>query len=163
MSTLAQNVSTTAQINVGVYDGRRIHFSDNTQVLYPLQNNRQRQAFNSFAQPVMRFAALPVQDNPIDDTYTVLATIDGYGTCGYMPIHITANSVTIVNLMLLPQQYNFDFSNAAWNLLQQKEPRIWTLLAGRVADPINGNPQAQGIYQNLLGTLLAIRRRPPAC
>jgi hypothetical protein len=161
MATPTPNDSPTAQINVGIYNGTRNLFPDNTQVLYRLQNNRQWQwqPANPFGPPLMRFTALPVRDNPIDDTYTVMAAIDGYGTCGYTPIHITAHSVTIVNLMLLPQQYNFDFTNAAWNLLQQNKPRIWKLLAGRAADQANGNPQAQGIYQGLLGGAIGDQKK----
>jgi hypothetical protein len=162
MADAAQNILPTAQINAGIYNSARNLFPDNTRVLYYLHDGSQRQVFSDFGQPVMRFGALPVHGN-LDDYYTVIAAMDGYGTCGYTPIHITASSVTIVNLMLLPQQYNFDFTNAAWNLLQQNKPQIWTLLAGRVADPINGNPQAQGIYQGLIGNAAQAEQKKAAC
>ena len=154
----------TAQVNVGIFNGTRALFPNSTQVLYQLHNNRQWQwqPQNPFGPPLMRWV-LPVQGNPMDDTYTVVATVDGWGTCGYMPINLIPASVTIVNLMLIPSPYKFDFTNASWDGLRQNRPRIWNLLSGRIADPAAGNPQAQGIYEALINNADPAQQKKAAC
>src|SRR5215472_10525723 len=140
-------MATTApkgQINVGIYDGTRAMFSDDTKVLYYVRDGAQQQVVSKYLSPQASFK-LPFRDNATDN-YTVIATLDGHGTSGYQPILISPKAVQIVNLMLLPDKRQFDFSGASWNNLQQSYPRIWSLLSGRVADPQNGNPQAQGFY-----------------
>ncbi len=139
----------TGQINVGIYDGTRNLFSPDSQILYYVRDGNQKQVVSKYLPPETTFK-LPVQDNLADD-YTVIASLTGYGTAGYRPIHISANSVQIVQLMLLPENPKFNFAGATWGQLQQSSQRIWNLLSGRVADPQNGNPKAQAFYTSQMG------------
>lgn len=144
----AQSPSPKGTINVGIYDGTRDVFPQGTKVLYYVYDGNHKQVVSRFAAPEVSFK-VPFRDN-LADNYTVVVTLDAHGTSGYYPIPISPKSIQVVRLMLLPDAMKFDFSVAAWGNLQQAYPRIWNLLAGRVADAANGNPNAQGAYEDLI-------------
>ncbi len=138
------------QMNVGVYDGTRNLFPDDTNILYYVRDGNQQMVVQKFLPPEVSFK-LPVQGN-LADNYTVIATLDGHGTAGYQPIQMSSNAIRIIGLMLLPSNPRFNFADATWARLQQGSPRLWNLLSGQVADPANGNPKAQAFYESLMGT-----------
>lgn len=134
------------QINVGVYDGTGTAFPDGTKILYYLfDGSNQRKVFDYFP-PQQSFAA-DVQET-LADNYTVVVTLDNYGTAGYQPIHIAPKTIQGVRLMLLPDNRKFNFTDAAWSTLKLTKPDVWNILSGTIANPPAGNLNAQGFYEN---------------
>ena len=71
---------------------------------------------------------LPIYNN-FGDYYTVVVSSSGYKQVRVYPVKMCPNAVQSVDLMLLPTDADFNFRDALWPTLQQKYPRLSTLLA----------------------------------
>jgi hypothetical protein len=80
------------------------------------------------------------------DTYTVLASADGYRQAGFHPIHVSPKLVRPVFLMLLPKESRWDFSQAQWDVLQEKQPVLFNLFRQGAAS----ESQAQQRYEQMM-------------
>ncbi len=134
-------------VAVEVCDGTRAAFPPEKPVLYYLRDGNNRVVSSPTTGSTVRFTKL-VFNNNFKDSYTIIATVKGYGTVGYMPVKISPKAIPCVRLMLLPDKPSFDFSTATWAALHQNYPRIWNVLAGTAASQSSGHETK---YTKMLG------------
>src|SRR6266481_5844739 len=117
----------TKQITVYIYDGQRQLFPTGTNVLFNILNGvNEFLVKQHYAGPVTCFT-LPFADG-IADNLTINAWVQGYKTGGFTPLNIGKMSSPALRIMLLPDKYNFDFTDADWNTLQGNYPKVWRFL-----------------------------------
>lgn len=118
---------------VAVFDGTRQPFSSGTQFGITIIDGNQRQiSRNFYNEPNVRFQ-LPVHDN-LADNCTIVAWANGYKQAGFAPVHITAHALQLVNLMLIPENNQFNFAAAQWPKLKAARPAFAVLFASGVDD-----------------------------
>jgi hypothetical protein len=124
---------TTAEMMVNVFDGTRKLRSPGKNLLYRIIDGNQKPIVTKSArQPSLFASALPFYDN-FGDNYTAIVSLDNYFQAGFFPVKVNPKVLASVDLMLLPKKARFNFSNAAWNTLQQTRPTLFNLLAAGVS------------------------------
>jgi hypothetical protein len=112
-----------ATILVNIFDGARELVPPNTIVLLRVIDGEQRPVFADFVKgPTIRIT-VPFQ-NGLRDTYTVLASVDGYLQAGFHPVKVSPSVLRPVFLMVLPRRSRWDFSQAQWDVLQSTHPAL---------------------------------------
>ena len=145
MATPASGLTPTAEMMVNVFDGTRQLINPTKEMLYRIIDGNQKQIATQFSGKSSLFAqGLPFYDN-LGDDYTAIVSLDDYYQAGFFPVKISPSVLAIVDLMLLPKKPQFNFSNAAWTVLQQERPKVFNLLSGGVAPN-----QAQARYEELM-------------
>ncbi len=120
---------------INIFDGTRESYSDDAKLLVSVINGNNKLVSREFHdESSILFTDLPIADN-FADNYSILAAADGYKDAGFFPVKMAANTVQIVNLMLLPGLSEFNFAGAAWNTLGDKRPALQHLLAADLASP----------------------------
>src|SRR5215467_6532367 len=109
MAATAYGLGPVCRVGVGIYQGNRQLFPDSTQIRYQIFDGNHNSLLDSFAAPEQLFGQIPFQDSPADKL-TILANLDGFGTAGFMPVRVSPNTVPVVRLMLIPDNYKFDFA-----------------------------------------------------
>ena len=138
-------VRTTAHMMVNVFDGSRNLMNPGTELLYRIIDGNQKAIVTKTATQSSLFDdQLPFYDN-FGDNYTVIVSADEYHQAGFFPIKVSLGMLARVELMLLPNNSQFDFTNASWNLLQQTRPQLFSLLASGVSAST-----AQARYEDLM-------------
>ena len=141
----AQPVAQTATILVNLYDGTRELLPAQAKVLLRIIDGEQRHVFESFVKgPTIR-VTVPFQDG-MRDTYTVLASADGYRQAGFHPVRVSPKLVRPVFLMLLKNDARWNFSQASWQALQDMHPALFTLFRQGAAS----KSQAQTRYEQMI-------------
>ena len=78
-------------ITVNLFSGSRDPLPSGTRVLLTLRDGNQKQVplpnNGFFNQPSIRVAGLPFFDN-FGDSYTVVASADGYAQAGFLPVKV---------------------------------------------------------------------------
>ena len=134
-----------ATILINLYDGTRELLAPETKLLLRIIDGEQRHVFTDFVKgPTIR-VTVPFQDG-LRDTYTVLASADGYLQAGFHPIQVSPRLVRPVFLMLLPKQSRWDFSLAQWDVLEELHPAFTDLFSQGAA----GDAQAQSRYERFM-------------
>ena len=134
-----------ATILINLYDGTRELLTPQTKLLLRIIDGEQRHVFTDFVKgPTIR-VTVPFQDG-LRDTYTVLASADGYLQAGFHPIQVSPRLVRPVFLMLLPKQSRWDFSLAQWDVLEESHPALTDLFSRGAA----GDAQAQSRYERIM-------------
>jgi hypothetical protein len=139
-------------MGVAIFQANRELFPDDTQVLYYLYSGDHTLLFSKYEKPSVQFTNLTFHDTPLLDNLTIICTVDGHGTAGYMPVAISPSSFPVVRLMLLPHQPQFDFGSATWAKLKKNAARIWNVISGVAGNPPGGTPEAQVNYERLMKT-----------
>jgi hypothetical protein len=122
-----------ATILVNLYDGTRELLSSKAKVLLRVIDGNQEEVFADFVKgPTIRIG-VPFQ-NGLRDSYTVLASADGYVQAGFHPVKVSPTLVRPVFLMLLPRHAELNFSEAKWNELEQSHPLFTNLFAEGAAN-----------------------------
>jgi hypothetical protein len=134
-----------ATILINLYDGTRELLAPETKLLLRIIDGEQRHVFTDFVKgPTLR-VTVPFQDG-LRDTYTVLASADGYLQAGFHPIQVSPRLVRPVFLMLLPKQSRWDFSLAQWDVLEETQPAFTDLFS----QGATGDAQAQSRYERIM-------------
>ena len=87
---------------------------------------------------------VPFFDN-FGDKYTVIASTDNYVQSGFYPVPVRPGVLSIVDIMLLPQNNRFNFRSALWDNLKQTHPGLTRILGQGV-----GEPEAEDRYTQLM-------------
>src|SRR5438309_7466699 len=87
-------------IEVAVFDGSRQALPPEIQVLFTVTDGNQKRIFRDFRPSHLRITGLPFYDN-FGDSYTVIASADGYHQAGFTPVKVAPNAPQRVDLMLL--------------------------------------------------------------
>src|SRR5262249_30251376 len=135
----------TATILVNLYDGTRELLPAKTEVLLRVIDGDQRHVFEDFVKVPSIRITVPFQ-NGMRDTYTVLASADGYSQAGFHHVQVSPKLVRPVFLMLLPKEFRWDFSQSQWDVLQQKDPALSNLFRQGAAS----ESQAQERYEQIM-------------
>lgn len=135
----------TGSIVVNVYDGQRRLVAHDTQLLVRIIDGNQNFVVDRFYKgPSLRFDGLPFHDN-FGDNYTVIVWARGYNQAGFTPVKIKPGTAPVVDLMLLPSRYDFDFAAASWDALEATRRDLLQLLKSGVSESA-----ARARYERLL-------------
>jgi hypothetical protein len=134
MDTIAAT-TTLGRMMVNVFDGTRKAYSDpKPQLLISIIDGNQHVLSRDFHENSSTFFTnLPVVGN-FTDNCSVLASAKGYKDAGFAPVKIIANTVQIVNLMLLPSSNELNFGAATWEILGAKRPTTRSILGADLND-----------------------------
>jgi hypothetical protein len=137
----------TATIVVNLFDGTRqpLTISDRTQLLVRIIDGNQQPVFTDFQTVASLRFKVPFFDN-FGDRYTVIASADKFLQAGFTPVNVSPSIVQIVDLMLLPKNGTFNFADATWRQIQQRQPRIASILAHGADD----DQAAEDRYEQLM-------------
>jgi hypothetical protein len=134
-----------ATILINLFDGTRALMAPQTKVLLRIIDGEQRHVFTDFVKgPTIR-VTVPFQ-NGLRDTYTVLASADGYVQAGFHPVRVSPTLIRPVFLMLLPRESRWDFSESQWDVLEETYPVLTDLFLQGAA----GEAQAQSRYDRMM-------------
>lgn len=123
-----------AEIMVNLFDGTRrpMAFESGGQALLTIRDGNQRTLHRDFhTEPSVLFQHLPVFQN-FGDNYAVLAAVDGFDQAGFVPVHVAANVLRTVDLMLIRRDAGYDFSEARWDRIDAGWVKL--MAAGAAAD-----------------------------
>jgi len=114
--------SKTSPLMINVFDGTRQPFPVGTDILYRVIDGNQKQIYTQDQRkPSLYFKGLPFYDN-FGDNYTVIASSDGYRQAGFTPIKLSPPISSRVDLMLIPDDGQFNFSTAGWDWIKANLP-----------------------------------------
>ena len=133
-----------APIMVRVYDGTRELMPAGMQLLFRVIDGNKKKRHEDFHEkPVLR-ADVPFFDN-FRDKYTVIVSADNYVQSGFYPVPVKPGVLSIVDVMLLPQNNQFNFRAALWGNLKQTHPGLSRILGQGV-----GESAAEDRYTQLM-------------
>ncbi len=148
---MATSSTPSADLIVNIFDGTRQPIRTGVQMLYRVIDGNQKQIISKFSTGPSLFAKdVPFYDNFGDD-YTAIVSLDKYFQAGFFPVKISPKLLATVDLMLLPKNSRFNFSDAAWAVIRQTRPESFNLLSAGVAPNF-----AQARYEELMV------QRPPS-
>jgi hypothetical protein len=113
------------------------------------------------------FKGLPFNNNFIDN-YTVVVSAPGSQQVGFTPLTISPHMPAPVDLMLLPDEPGFDFSEAKWDLLRTKAEYDPFLASGvstesaaseRYMDVLENRPKSLACLLNIVTAMQQIHLR----
>jgi hypothetical protein len=126
--------SSTASITVNVFDGTRQPFTESKPILITLKDGNQKQVSRDFHKTAsVRFEGLTVFQN-FGDNYTVIASSAHYKDAGFFPVKVGVGMNVGVDLMLLPQSSQFNFSAATWPRIAAAHRKLSALFSAGAAD-----------------------------
>lgn len=107
---------------VNIFDGTRQPFPTGTDILYRVIDGNQKQLYTQDQnKPSLYFKDLPFYDN-FGDNYTVIASSDSYRQAGFTPIKLSPTVSSGIDLMLIPDDGQFNFSTATWDWIKTNLP-----------------------------------------
>ena len=112
-----------SHLTINVYDGTRNLVKDGTSVLYTIIDGNQKQLLRKSYNKSSKDFDVPFYDN-FGDQYTLIAWAKDYQQAGFAPVHLTRDTPTTVDLMLIPNKPEFNFANAPWDIMKLKLPFI---------------------------------------
>ena len=122
-----------APIMVRVYDGTRELMPHGMQLLFRVIDGNKKKRHEDFHEkPVLR-TDVPFFDN-FGDKYTVIVSADNYVQSGFYPVPVKPGVLSIVDIMLLPQNNQFNFRAALWGNLKQTHPGLSRILGQGVGE-----------------------------
>ncbi len=140
---------------INVFDGRRQPIARNVRLLIRIIDGNQQYQFQGFRKgPNIACRKLPFFDN-FGDNYTVLVSADGWRDAGFTPVKISSNTWQHIDLMLLPKEWNFNFSQAAWESLRASHPKLFQLLCSGVRSGAAAQERYEDLLENQGPTLAA--------
>ena len=110
-----------------------------------LDGNKKQQYAEHVEKPALR-AEVPFFDN-LGDRYTVIVSADDYVQAGFYPLPLSPGVLTIVDLMLLPKNCQFNFRPALWDNLDQSHPKLTGILRQGAAEPAAKDRYTQWMEQ----------------
>jgi hypothetical protein len=112
----------TSKLQLRIFDGTRQLFSKPANFLVRIVDGQQnQQVWKEFPSPDLTFDDLPFYDN-LFDNYTVVVSADGYQQAGFVPVKLSNEYVTTLDLMLIAKDPGFSFVNARWPAAKTKFP-----------------------------------------
>jgi len=120
----------TASLRVRIFDGHRRPFANPKNIFIRIIDGNQTQHMaRAFNASDLTFTDLPLFDN-FGDNYTVLISKSGHVSAGFHPVKLSAAVTEILDLMLIPQPCQFDFTDTPFAALQQTRPQFCTIMSG---------------------------------
>jgi hypothetical protein len=140
----AKSDNNTAKLMVRVFDGTRRPIDAKINLLITIRDGFQKEWYRRNRKGPTVLFEVPFNNN-LADNYTVIVAADGYKDAGFTPVKVSPEVQRVVDLMLLPKNWKFNFSQADWGTLKQTRPQLYNLLAHGVDDGA-----AETRYQQLM-------------
>ncbi len=146
MATPSMASNDQATILLNIFDGSRRPIGPGVKnLLVRIIDGNQKQLFSDFRSGSSFQFQVPFYDN-FGDSYTVIASADRCKQAGFTPVSVSRTLPQALDLMLLPNNGSFRFSNASWINVQQTYPEIHSILTRGAATEAD----AQARYENLM-------------
>ncbi len=133
-----------APIMVRVHDGTRELMPEGTRLLYRVIDGNKKSRHEDFHENPLLRVEVPFFNN-FGDKYTVIASADNYVQSGFYPVPVKPGVLSIVDIMLLPRNNQFNFRDALWGNLKQTHPGLIRILGQGV-----GESEAEDRYTQLM-------------
>jgi len=147
MATPGVPMPNTASMMVSVFDGTRRPIREGLEILYRIIDGNQKQVLSQYERkPSLYLPNLQFFDN-FGDNYSVIVWASGLFQAGFFPVKLSPEVLATADLMLIPKNSKFDFSEASWSSLESSRPKVFSLLAAGVASNL-----AQARYEELRDT-----------
>ncbi|HVU48995.1 MAG TPA: hypothetical protein VHD85_22910, partial [Terracidiphilus sp.] len=137
----------TSKLQLRIFDGSRRLFSAPAQFLVTITDGNQTQQFRDFVSTNVTQFHLPFFDN-FADNYTVVVWADGYKQVGFTPVTLTNQFPEALDLMLIPADPGFNFTDACWEAVRATYPFI-----GSDLDATTGARRYEALLDNSERTL----------
>ena len=112
----------TSSLMINVFDGTRQPFPAGTNILYRVIDGNQKPIYTQDQKKSsVYFKDLPFYDN-FGDNYTVIVSSVGYRQAGFTPIKLSPAISSTVDLMLIPDDGQINFSSARWDWVKTNLP-----------------------------------------
>jgi hypothetical protein len=151
-----------------LFSGRREPLKLKSKVLVTLLDGNQKQVHRKHhSASTIIFKGLPFNNNFVDN-YTVVASASDHQQVGFTPVTISPHLPVPVDLMLLPNDPGYDFSEAKWDLISSKPEYRSFLTAGaategaardRYTDVLENHPGSLACLLNILTAMRQIHLR----
>ena len=111
-------------LTINVFDGTRKPLVSGRDILYRITDGRQNQILAK-VMPAASLTAkgLPFYDNA-GDNYSVVVSADDFRQSGFFPVKLSPQQPVILELMLVPQDPQFNFADAKWDAIKPRLPFI---------------------------------------
>ena len=120
-------------ILVSAFDGTRNIIPAGKELLFRLRDGTQKEVVTKTQKKPSLKANRPFVGN-FTDRYTVIVSGKGYRQAGFHPVMLKADTVTLVDLMLLPVNSTFQFREALWKDLRVTHPGWTTFFRGKLSE-----------------------------
>jgi hypothetical protein len=132
--------STTSRLQVRIFDGSRQAFAAPADFLITIFDGNQKQIHRDFHKEATLDFDCPFYDN-FGDLYSVTAWCKGYRQAGFVPVKLSNEIPTTLDIMLVADDPGFSFVNARW-------PSVASKFAFLGGDTDSATAQAR--YENLM-------------
>ena len=110
-----------SKLQLRIFDGSRQLFSSPAKFLITITDGNQTQHVRDYFPNNDITFDLPFFDNFGDD-YTVLVWADGYQQAGFTPVVLSEQYTKILDIMLIPADPTFNFTDASWDVANGSYP-----------------------------------------
>src|SRR6185503_8676054 len=117
-----------AQILLNVFDGTRRLLDSSLDLWITIRDGTQKELLK----PVMKGPTITFSvpfNNSLADRYYVVAYAKDYVQAAFYPVIVSKNQTTVLDLMLLPKDSAFDFSEASWTKLKANHSALFKILS----------------------------------
>jgi hypothetical protein len=132
--------STTSRLQVRIFDGSRRAFAAPADFLITIFDGNQKQIHRDFHKEAIQDFDCPFYDN-FGDLYSVTAWCKGHRQAGFVPVKLSNEIPTTLDIMLVADDPGFSFVNARW-------PSVASKFAFLGSDTDSATAQAR--YENLM-------------
>jgi hypothetical protein len=132
--------STTSRLQVRLFDGSREAFAAPADFLITIFDGNQKQIHRDFHKQAVLDFDCPFYDN-FGDLYSVTASCEGHRQAGFVPVKLSNETPTTLDIMLVADDPGFSFVNARWPSVASQFPFL-----GSDTD----SATAQARYESLL-------------
>jgi len=105
--------ATTSRLQVRIFDGSRQPFAAPADFLITIFDGNQKQIHRDFHKEAILDFDCPFYDN-FGDLYSVTAWCDGHRQAGFVPVKLSNETATTLDIMLVADDPGFSFVNARW-------------------------------------------------
>jgi len=126
----------TGDIALNIYDGTRRLMAPGIETLIRLIDaGTGKEVLSRFVSgPIVLIKGLPYHDN-FKDAYSIVVSLKGYKQGGIFPVKLSSGKTVKADVMVLPKNGKFDFSQASWPALQESDPELIALLSAGLPQP----------------------------
>ena len=111
--------STTSRLQVRIFDGSRQAFAAPADFLITIFDGNQKQIHRDFHKETILDFDCPFYDN-FGDLYSVTAWCKGHRQAGFVPVKLSNEIPTTLDIMLVADDPGFSFVNARWPSVASK-------------------------------------------
>ena len=151
----------SSSLTVNVFDGTRRPFSASVDILYRVFDGTTKE----IAEPMKRTASLTFNvpfHNNLNDNHRVIVSAKGWQQSGYWPIKLSPQEPQILDLMLIPKNPIFDFTQAQWDRIKLALPFLGNGISDsagrdRYNDLMESKPESLASLLNLTSSLAQVK------